>query len=404
MQRRGTRITVLCLLLAAGGLAGLVVWSAERNIQQLDQARDNKSTTIEALLTSIATIASAQQAYTDYGRRDVASLTRVSLLVDRITTDAAGLRATRASIVSGERLEEFWTALSALMGAESRGRERLAGGDDVGAADAILGAARDHVNGLNSSLRAFRSTELQSYQAARASATLRSHVSLGVLAALWARGLVAFAVSPRQPAVQGDAIAPGPAAADIQTSDVQEPPAAAVVETRPSLDLGAAAALSADLSQLTDQTALPALLARAANILGARGLIMWMGAGSELFAVAAHGYDEALLGIIGPIPRQADNLTAAAWRRGELLTLPADADGCAEIAAPLLGPAGCAGVLAAEVSGQREPDAATQAMTLILASQFAGVLAAWPAASIADGEKPLDRQAAASRGARRPGR
>ena len=388
MQRRGTRIAILCLLLAAGGLAGFVVWSADRNVQRLDQARDSKSTTIDALLTSIATIASAQQAYTDYGRRDVASLTRVSLLVDRITTDAAGLRATGHSSVSSERLEEFWTALSALMGAESRARERLAGGDDLGAADAILAAGREHVNVLSSSLRAFRSTELQSYQAARAAAARRSRVSLGVMAALWAIGLIAFAVSPWRRTVQNEVTG--------LAADIREPLPAPVVESPASIDLRAAAALSADLSQLTDQAALPQLLARTATILGARGLIIWMGAGSELFAVVAHGYDEALLSRIRPIPKHADNVTAAAWRRGELLTLPADADGYGAIVAPLLGPAGCAGVLAAEISGQREPDETTQAMAMILASQFAAVLAAWPAASTANEEKPLDRQAAAS--------
>src|SRR5688572_1981465 len=388
MHRRGTRIAVLCLLLTAGGSAGFVVWSAERNVHRLDQDHERKSTTIDGLLTSIATIASAQQAYTDYGRRDVASLTRVSLLVDRITTDAAGLRATRRSTVSSERLEEFWTALSALMGAESRARERLAGGDDVGAADAVFASAREHVNVLASSLRAFHAAEVQSYHAARAAATLRSWVSLGVLAVLWAIGLVAFALSPRQ--------RPAPAGAIGPASDTEDRTPAPIVEPVPSIDLMAAAALSADVSQLTDQSALPHLLARAADILGARGLIIWMGAGGELFAVAAHGYDEALLSRIRPIPRQADNVTAAAWRKGELLTLAADGDGCGAIVAPLLGPAGCAGVLAAEVSGQGQPDEATQAMAMILASQFAAVLAAWPAASTADAEKPLDRQAAAS--------
>ena len=396
MQRRGTRIAILCLLLTAGGLAGFVVWSADRNVHRLDQEHESKRTTIDALLTSIGTIASAQQAYTDYGRRDVASLTRVSLLVDRITTDAAGLRATPQSTVSRERLEEFWTALSALMSAESRARERLAGGDDLAAADAILASAREHVNALSSSLRAFRSTELQSYHAARSAAALRSRVALGVLAALWAFGLVAFAVSPWQRPAQNEMT--------LRVADIQEPPPApVVVETAPvvgpsppSIDLRAAAALSADLSQLTDQNGIPPLLARAADILGARGLIIWMGAGAELFAVGAHGYDEALLARIRPIPRQADNVTAAAWRKGDLLTLPADADGVGAIVAPLLGPEGCAGVLAAEVIGQRERDEATQAMALILASQFAGVLAAWPAASTANSEKPLDRQAAAS--------
>ena len=387
MQRRGTRIAILCLLLAGGGLAGFVARSADRNVQRLDQTRESKSTTIDVLLTSIATIANAQQAYTDYGRRDVASLTRVSLLVDRITTDAAGLRATPESPFSSERLEEFWTALSALMGAESRARERLAGGDDLGAADAILASAREHVNVLSSSLHAFRSIELQSYQTERAAAVLRSRVSLGTLAALWAIGLIAFAVSPWRRSAQGDAAG--------QTADIPKPPAP-VVEALPSIDLRALAALSAELSQLTDQTALPRLLGRAANILDAHGLIIWMGAGSELFAVVAHGYDEALLSRIRPIARHADNVTAAAWRKGELLTLAADAGGYGAIVAPLLGPEGCAGVLAAEINDPRERDETTQAVAMILASQFAGVLAAWPAASTADDERPLNRQAAAS--------
>lgn len=388
MQRRGTRIAILCLLLAAGGLAGFVVWSAERAVHRLDQERDIKSTTIDTLLTSISTIASAQQAYTDYGRRDVASFTRVSLLVDRITTDAAGLRATRESTVSGERLEEFWTALSALMGAESRARERLAGGDDGGAADAVLASAREHVTVLSSSLRAFRAAELQSYQSTRAGTALRSWVSFGTLAVLWAIGLIAFAVLPLNRTAQTAAIEPA--------FDLRMTVPAPVAEPMPSIDLTAAAALSGDLSRLTDPTALPQLLARAANLLGARGLIIWMDSRGELFAVAAHGYDESLLSRIRPILRDADNATAAAWRAGELVTVPADSAGYGAIVAPLLSPAGCVGVLAAEVSGDRDGDEATHAVAMILASQLAGVLAAWPAASADDNERPLDRQAAAS--------
>jgi hypothetical protein len=387
MYRRGTRFAILCLLLAAGGLAGFVVWSAHRAVDRLDRERDTKSATIDALLSSISAIASAQQAYTDYGRRDVASFTRVSLLVDRITTDAAGLRATRESSVSSERLEEFWTALSALMGAESRARERLAGGDDSGAADAVLAAAREHVNVLGSSLRAFRAAEFNGYQAARRGAAGPSWILLGVVAALWAAGLIAFALFPRQRIAQ-----PIANAAPSNTA----PAPASAMDPLPSIDLTGTAALSADLSRLTDPAALPQLLARAATILGARGVIIWMGAGDELFAAAAHGYDDALLTRIRPIMRDADNATAAAWRRGELVTLPADAGGYGAIVAPLLAPAGCVGVLAAEVSGERDRDTSAQAVAMIVASQLAGVLAAWPAASTADDQGTLNRQAAAS--------
>ena len=224
------------------------------------------------------------------GRQDVASFTRVSVLVDRITTDAAGLRAAAESSSSSERLEEFWTALSALMGAESRARERLAGGDESGAADAILASSREHVNVLNSSLQAFREAELENFRATRAAMIWRSWASLGVAGLVWGIGLVAFALTPwRRPA---PVVATQPAAEAVSAPDRRRRRCAQSV---PSIDLAAAADLAADLSRLSDQAALPGLLARAAEVLGARGMVIWMGAGGELFAVAAHGYETAVL-------------------------------------------------------------------------------------------------------------
>ena len=106
-----------------------------------------------------------------------------------------------------------------------------------------------------------------------------------------------------------------------------------------------------------------------------------MGAGSELFAAAAHGYEPAVLQRIKPIARSADNATAAAWRTDELRIVPADTAGHGAIVAPMLRPGGCVGVLAAETRSGREQDEATQSVATIVASQLASVLAAWPAAS-----------------------
>ena len=304
------RLAILCLLLATGSVAGYFVWSTERAIHQLDDRRESKRTTIDRLLSSISAIAAAQQAFTDFGRQDVASFTRVSVLVDRITTDAAGLRAAAESSSSSQRLEEFWTALSALMGAESRARERLAGGDESGAADAILASSREHVNVLNSTLQAFRDAELENFGATRAAMIWRSWVSLAVAGLVWGIGLVAFALTPwRRPA---PVVVTQPAAEAIATP-------AAIPAGAPSIDLAAAADLAADLSRLSDQAALPGLLKRAAEILGARGIVVWMGAGGELFAVAEHGYENGILARIRPIARLADNATAtsrvsSAWR------------------------------------------------------------------------------------------
>jgi hypothetical protein len=169
------------------------------------------------------------------------------------------------------------------------------------------------------------------------------------------------------------------------------------------LELGAAAAVCAEIARLTDPAALPDLLRRAAAILGARGMVIWMGAGDELFAAIAYGYEPTVMSRLRPIRRSADNATAAAWRTGEIRTVAAAGTGLGAIIAPISGPAGPFGVIAAEVRDGREQDAATCAVTAIIASQLAGVLSAWPAASTsestADGtglDAESDRKAAAS--------
>jgi hypothetical protein len=390
MQHRGKRLAILCLILLTGALSGFFIWTTDRGVRQLDEERESKEATIERLQSSISTIASAQQAYAENRRRDVASFTRVSVLVNRITTDAAGLRAASTTGASNDRLEEFWTALSALMAAESRARDQFAAGDEGAASETVLASAHEHVARVNSSLRAFRAAEVETSQAARAASTWRLAVVLGFAAVLWAAGLVLFAVVPWRPEKQVLYVE-APVPAEAMSAETAPPTAVA----SPSLDLAAAARLTTELSTLADQAELPSLLGRTAEVLDARGVVIWMGAGSELFAAAAHGYDPAVLRRIKPIARSADNATAAAWRTGQLRTVPADTAGHGAIVAPMLGPGGCVGVLAAETRSGREEDETIQSVATIVAAQLASVLAAWPAASTADTEQ-LDRKAAAS--------
>ena len=395
MQLRMRRFALLGVLLTSGAAAGFTLWTIERNARQLAEQREAKEATIERLLTAISAITTAQQAYADHASADLASFTRVSLQVDQLTTDAAGLRAAAESGASSERLEEFWTALSALMSAETRARELLAGGDENTAAEVILASAREHVSALNANLRAFREVEAGQYRRARTAMFWQFWVVLGLTAGVWAIGLIAFAVTPlRESApVRMEVLAPAPPALDLPlvpaASDANDP--------APAIDLATAAALSSEVARLTDLASLQALLARAADALGASGVIVWIGAGDSLVAAAAHGYDAAVLRRIPSIPRDADNATAVAWRTGQPGTVPADANGRGAIVAPMACGDGCVGVFAAEVQGGREGDAATCAVAAILASQLAGVLAEWSAASTADRHvSSLDRKAAAS--------
>jgi hypothetical protein len=116
-----------------------------------------------------------------------------------------------------------------------------------------------------------------------------------------------------------------------------------------------------------------------------------------LFAVAAHGYDKRAIAKLGAIARSADNATAAAWRNGQVGVVRGDAGANGAIVAPMFGPDGCVGVLAAEVRHGRESDADARAVTAMIASQLAMVLSAWPGPSSVPGEQVTEARAPGAR-------
>ena len=141
----------------------------------------------------------------------------------------------------------------------------------------------------------------------------------------------------------------------------------------PAIDLAAMASLCGDLARVTDTRALPTLLERAAGLLDASGIILWIADpdGRELNPIVAHGYPAQLVTRLGTIRRDAENVTAAAFRTSVLQTVKADAVSNGAIAAPLLAASGCAGVMAAEVRNSGEQRDATLAAAAIVAAQLA---------------------------------
>jgi hypothetical protein len=156
-----------------------------------------------------------------------------------------------------------------------------------------------------------------------------------------------------------------------------------------------AAELCAAVARIADAGELPPLLTQAAHILGAPGVVVWMAAGEELIAAAAHGYDPNTLARVGRIHRASPNATAAAWRQGKMQIVESDEQSRGAVVAPVMGRDRCIGVLAVELPHGRETDAATHAVTRFLAAQLAATLAPWPAASMADHHMPLDTAAEA---------
>lgn len=391
MQRRTIRIVIVVVLLALGIGAALEAWGVQRRLATLDREHGELLNRLERLQGATTFIAAAQNAYLGSGHPDEPSLHRVSVLVQQIVTDTNDVRGRIRAANSPSHLQVFADGLADLINADARAGQDLAGGQSLAAAEAVFREAREPVVVMEAKLRELRYAETAAFDAEGARAAGRLAWIVGGTGVLWALGLIVLAPVRSTPAAP-------PISITTVVSPVEAPGAAAPrpePAPAPAVDLLAAADLCTAISRISDASALPALLARASDILDAPGLIVWMGAGDELFSAAAYGYDSTTLERLGPIGRNADNATAVAWRTGDPRIVRGDGHGPGAIVAPMWGPESCIGVLTAEVRNGRETDQATQAVTSMIAAQLATVLPAWPAASVAE-KGDSERHAAAS--------
>jgi hypothetical protein len=375
MRSRTWRFLVLFILLASGGVAAWSSWNASQQIRQLDRSQRDLNGRVDHLLATLDAVTTAQQSYVTPSPEFDPS--RVPELIERIRTQTDGLRSDVRSLEAGRALESAAAAAATLQDVVARAQEHMRLGQDLMAADLIFSEGRVSDEAIASNLRILRAGENDAYATARAD-TLDSLWTVGIaVAVLWVLGTILLARVPAQ-AVREDTLSLAPAHTLLtKSTPVEEPPLAA------HPDLQTAADVCTAMGRLSSADDLPALLQRAAGVLNASGVVVWMAAGEELFAAAAFGYPAQVIRRLGPINRSAINATAAAWRSGSLQAVSGDHAARGALAAPMLGPDRCIGVLAVETAVGQDTDAATRAVTMMFAAQLAAALAGWPAASAA---------------------
>jgi hypothetical protein len=157
-------------------------------------------------------------------------------------------------------------------------------------------------------------------------------------------------------------------------------------ENDPASELLAAARVCTDLGRAENSGQLRPLLAEAAGILDASGLIVWIwdSAASELKAALVHGYSERVRAQLPGVPRAADSATAVAFRTAEPCAISGDEQTSSALVLPLLTPAWCAGVLAIELPHGKETAASVRAVATIFAAMLAQLVPAEAPAAAAD--------------------
>jgi hypothetical protein len=390
MRSRAWRFVVLVILLAGGAVAAWSSWDTSRQIALLDKSQRDLTDRIDRIVASLETVDRAHEAYvTPSPAQDPA---RVTELIGQIRTDTDALRSRVRSIEAGRALQEVASAAATLNDIETRAQDHIRSGQDFMAADLIFSDGRAADDAITSGLRTIRSAEADAYAMARADALDLSWTIGGAVALVCALGAILLVRVPN-PVVRDEpvSIAPPsfqpPVAMADSVQDDPPPPA------RP--DLQEAADVCTAISRLTSSEDLPRLLQQAAAVLDASGMVIWMAAGEELFAAAAFGYPPQVIQKLGPINRSAINATAAAWRSEKLQAVSGGHDTRGALAAPMLGPDRCVGVLAAEVGVGHDGDAARRAIAMMFAAQLAAAVAGWPAASAAAPADvpPLERAA-----------
>ncbi len=371
------RFALLVLFVGSMSAAAYEVWSEEGVASGALAAARTFDAAAEQVSRSIAEVKSAQPGYVAAGQGDDFWTARVDTLMRGATE---GLAALRSQVRSGEAqadLEGAAAALEDLQHMDRRARDYVRSGQKLLASDLVFSDGIEKSEAAVGSLDRARDKERRAADAVIRDAR-RTQLSAGAAAAaLGALVVLALAPLPRRDPIAAVEAPVAPPAS--QPEPLHSP--APVLESAPRpakpVDLEEVASLCTELARVADTRALPAVLERAASLLNASGIVLWIADpdGRELTPVMSHGYSQALVLRLGTIARDAENVTAAAYRTGLVQTVRADAVSHGAIAAPLVTPSGPVGVMAAEVLDEGERREAVRASASIVAAQLATLMA-----------------------------
>lgn len=377
MRIGAARLTVTLLIVGAV-LAASFLWTLERRSDESVVALADSSQRLARMSETIAGIGTAQRSYVAPGQLDEPWFERTSTLLDQLAIDIGQASADLRSPGAADAMQALAASTEALVAADARTRQNLGIGQDMMASDVIFSDGHNIIDTMTAGLRELRAAEQDTHEARLGSLTRQRWAAFGALAVVWMIGCLNLAKR------QAPASAVVVEATQMGSAEPAEAPDMRAAGEAP-FDLTLVAELCTDLSRVTSPSALPDLLGRAARILDASGLILWISAGEQLFPVMGHGYAPEVLARLAPLGREGDNAAAAAWRTGQVTVVrSAGPSDNGAIVAPLLGLDECVGVLAAEVGHGVADRPETRALAAVIAAQLATVVPAWPAASLTE--------------------
>ena len=425
MKSRAARLALLILFMVALGVTAYLFRTSGSTARTQAAAASSFSDGVRAAARGVIEIRAAQRAYVAAGQGGDFWTGKVTEHVTAVRDALTALRAAASSPQAQTEIDTAAATLQDFVQMDSRARDYVHSNQKLLASDLIFSNGLELTDTVVAALDRAKAAELQARSddegtferrqmfalaAAAAAAVLvvlllfprvdvevgfpmlsgrstPSHLPLSITntpdlvrsgADGWTAARRAAEPKPPTPAASSSTDGARKPAEDVRAKPdaIVPEPVAAPPPSAPPIDLRGIAALCTQLSRVEDTLALPPLLERAATLLDAAGIILWITDpdGRELSPILAQGYSPQLITRLGPIPRDAQNATAAAFRTSLLQTVNADAGSNGAIAAPLVTSGGCVGVMAAEVRAAGEKQEAKLAAAMIVAAQLASLV------------------------------
>ena len=375
MSKRGLGI-VLVLTFAIAVAAVVQDFRYDIDIARERLTTDSTHYTLESVQLALANLRTAQAGYLAAGQSSDFWMKRATDLAAEIESSLTAIQAASASPDARSHYDAALAALGGLNSLDQKARDDVANGDRSLASDLVFTDSTEPAARLTAEVAAARDAEHAAGEA-RVTPLRRLRFALnGATALLLFVVALVVAVRKRPQA----SIAPAASTAPVMAAPAEAPAwsvttiRAPVDETpiAPTINLAEAARVCVDMGRVLDGRDVPPLLERAARVLDAKGLVLWVAdsSGAILRASLAHGYPDKVLQRLGPLQVDSDNVTSLAFRSMRPQLLPGSSPGAGgALAVPLITASGCIGVLAAEVNATRGSD------VLAVASMFAAQLA-----------------------------
>jgi hypothetical protein len=402
MRSRAARLTIGAVAWIAIGASGFFLYQTEMRIAAERAALRAFDLHAREASDALADVRAGQQAYVAAGQGVAFWMPKVASTLDSARKNIAELQQTARSAEARSALEQAASGAADFGSVDARARDYLKSGQPLMAGDVVFTEGGSTAVNAARQVEAARLAERQWADASDAALRRQEAMALGGAAGLAALVILVLMPRPKTAAEAAPAtlsVTGAPAAGSDSELMLRDAAPAAASKAPPAKPtrapdevsaataagravspvLRAAADICSDFGRVVDVHGLSMLLGRAAEVLDASGVIIWLGqpGSGELRAVLAHGYSTQVLARMPSVRRSDDNAAATAVRTGVMqIVVSRPGASAGAVVAPIVGADGCIGALAAETRHGGESSDSVQALATIFAAQLAGILSA----------------------------